>query len=232
VCLGDTGTARRALGQAASLREELGETGAAAVSRRNLGFVVTTVSDEGRTVSDEGRRERSTRPFDDIGDDDSLLLHDVAKATRARSRMSETGALLITFLMCAALGGFTYSIIQEYDPEQPVAPATAATSAPLHTTGDSPTATPAAQTEPDTRRANILIFTARPGSIVTKRPTDLCYAVSGALRTRIEPAIGDVEPVDALTCRRVAPVRTTTYELTAVGGDGIPVSQQVVIVVR
>jgi hypothetical protein len=52
------------------------------------------------------------------------------------------------------------------------------------------------------------------------------------VQTRIEPTIGDVEPVDALACRRVTPVRTTTYELTAVGGDGIPVSQQVVIVVR
>jgi hypothetical protein len=30
----------------------------------------------------------------------------------------------------------------------------------------------------------------------------------------------------------VVPSRTTTYELTAVGRDGVPVSQQVVIVVR
>jgi NB-ARC domain len=225
VCLDDAGTARRVLGQAASLRDELGETGAAAVSRRNLGFVVTT-------VLSEKRRERETRPFDDIGAGDLPLLHDVVGTTRTRSRVGEVGALLITFLMCAALGGFTYAIIQEYDPEQPVAPAAAATPVRLPSSGDAPAAAPVAQTASDARRANILIFTARPGSIVTKRPTDLCYAVSGALRTRIEPAIGDVEAMDALTCRRVAPVRTTTYELTAVGGDGIPVSQQVVIVVR
>lgn len=248
VCLGDAAVARRLLGQATSLREELGETGAAAVSRQNLGFVVTA-------VADEGRREFPTSPVHDTGDGDLPLFHDVAGATIARSRVREAGALLITFLMCAALGGFTYSIIQE-SPDQPVAHAAAATlpqlptpaaspapasayspapvsaDSPAPTPGDSPVPTPAAQTAPGARRANILIFTARPGSIVTTRATDLCYAVTGAVRTRIEPTIGDVEPVDALACRRVTPVRTTTYELTAVGGDGIPVSQHVVIVVR
>lgn len=224
VCLGDAGTARRVLGQAASLRDELGETGAAAVSRRNLGFIVTA-------VPVEEAPERSTRPFDDIGDADSLPLHYDAGTASVPSRMREIGALVLAVLLCAALGGFTYSVIQAYDPEQPLAPAAAARPAPQDTSGDLPAPTPAAQTAPAAQRANILIFTARPGSIVRRRPTDLCYAVSGALRTRIEPAIGDVEPLDALTCRRVAPVRTTTYELTAVGGDGIPVSQQVVIVV-
>jgi hypothetical protein len=235
VCLGDAGTARRLLGQAVSLRDELGETGAAAVSRHNLGFVMPA-------VADEERREDSTSPLhaaaltrswdpSPIGDGDLPLFHDVAGAAIARSRMREVGALLITFLTCAALGGFTYSIIQA-SPHQPSAPAAAATPAPLPTPAGSPAPAPAAQTAPGARRANILIFTARPGSILTTRPTDLCYAVTGAVQTRIEPTIGDVEPVDALACRRVTPVRTTTYELTAVGGDGIPVSQQVVIVVR
>jgi len=89
-----------------------------------------------------------------------------------------------------------------------------------------------AQEAPIPQRANILIFTARPGSIVTSRPTSLCYAVSDAAQARIEPGIGDVDPAATLTCRRVAPVRTTTYELSATGRDGVPVTQHVVIVVR
>ena len=91
----------------------------------------------------------------------------------------------------------------------------------------------AAEPEPPAPdRANILIFTARPGSIASARPTELCYAVSEASQARIEPGVGDVTPASALTCRRVAPVRTTTYKLTAHGRDGVPVMQQVVIVVR
>jgi hypothetical protein len=231
VCLGDADTARRLLDQAATLRDELGETGAAAVSRRNLAFIIAA-------VAEERRPEPSTRPFDDIGDDDLPVLRHHAATASARSRTGEIGALLLTFLLCAALGGFAYWIIQKDDPDQPPAPGAAATPAPAYVPGESPApaSTPAptmaAQTAPGAGRANIKIFTARPGSIATTRPTDLCYAVSDALRTRIEPAIGDVEPADAFTCRRVTPARTTTYELTAVGGDGIPVSQQVVIVVR
>ena len=81
-------------------------------------------------------------------------------------------------------------------------------------------------------RASILIFTARPGSIATAGSTNLCYAVSGALRARIEPGIGEVDPADTLTCRRVAPARATTYELVASGRDGVAVRQQLVIVSR
>jgi hypothetical protein len=81
-------------------------------------------------------------------------------------------------------------------------------------------------------RASILIFTARPGSIAADGPTDLCYAVSGALQVRIEPGLGEVNPRPTLTCLRVAPPRTTTYELTASGRDGREVRQQLVIMVR
>jgi hypothetical protein len=84
---------------------------------------------------------------------------------------------------------------------------------------------------PLAQRANILIFTARPGSIATSRPTNLCYAVSDAAQARIEPGVGDVDPAATLTCRRVTPARTTTYELSATGRDGIPVTQHLVIVV-
>jgi hypothetical protein len=80
--------------------------------------------------------------------------------------------------------------------------------------------------------SSILIFTARPGSIATSRSTQICYAVSGAYQARIEPGIGDVDPTPTLTCRRVSPVRTTTYQLTAFGRDGHPTRQQVVVFVR
>ena len=80
--------------------------------------------------------------------------------------------------------------------------------------------------------ANILIFTPRPGSFTTGGPTNLCYAVSDALQVRLEPGIGEVNPTRTLSCIRVAPTRTTTYELTAYGRDGHQVTQQLVIVVR
>jgi hypothetical protein len=41
-----------------------------------------------------------------------------------------------------------------------------------------------------------------------------------------------VTAADTLTCRRVMPMRTTTYELTAVGRDGDAMTQRLVIVVR
>ncbi len=85
---------------------------------------------------------------------------------------------------------------------------------------------------PLTDRASILIFTPRPGSITTGGPTRLCYAVSEALQVRLEPGIGAVAPTRTLTCLRVAPARTTTYQLTAYGRDGQQVSQKLVIVVR
>jgi len=81
-------------------------------------------------------------------------------------------------------------------------------------------------------RASILIFTPRPGSIVTGGPMALCYAVNGAVRARIDPGVGEVSPANTLTCLRVAPTRTTTYELNASGRDGYHVRRQLVIVAR
>jgi hypothetical protein len=97
--------------------------------------------------------------------------------------------------------------------------------------GDMPHTAPAPQA-PLADRASILIFTPRPGSITTGGPTRLCYAVSEALQVRLEPGIGEVAPTPTLTCLRVAPARTTTYQLTAYGRDGHQVRQQLVIVVR
>ena len=85
---------------------------------------------------------------------------------------------------------------------------------------------------PVTERASILIFSPRPGSISTGAPMSLCYAISGAAHARIEPGVGEVNPASTLTCVRVAPQRTTTYELTAYGRDDYRVQRQVVIVAR
>ena len=81
-------------------------------------------------------------------------------------------------------------------------------------------------------RASILIFSPRPGSIATGAPTALCYAVNGASHARIEPGIGEVSPANTLTCLRVAPPHTTTYELVAYGRDGYKARQQIVIFVN
>ena len=81
-------------------------------------------------------------------------------------------------------------------------------------------------------RASILIFTPRPGSIATGGPMAVCYAVNGAVRARIDPGVGEVSPANTLTCLRVAPARTTTYELNAYGRDGYRVQRQLVIVAR
>jgi hypothetical protein len=78
----------------------------------------------------------------------------------------------------------------------------------------------------------ILIFTPRPGSITTRGATNLCYATSDAVDARVDPGVGKVSPASTLTCVRVSPTRTTTYQLTAYGPDGQQVSQQLVIVVR
>jgi hypothetical protein len=52
------------------------------------------------------------------------------------------------------------------------------------------------------------------------------------VRAVVEPGVGDVTPTSRLTCLRVAPARTTTYQLTALGRDGEQVRQQLVVLVR
>src|SRR5262249_54209451 len=142
---------------------------------------------------------------------------------RHHPKTSGAGALLFTFLTCAILGGLTYAAVFEglswrarrasgtVSPSpvslSPVSPSrvppsrtagTAAASLPLR---DMTEVVLRAQPVSTARRANILIFTARPGSIATARPTNLCYAVSDAALARIEPGVGDVDPAATLTCR-------------------------------
>jgi hypothetical protein len=236
-CLGHTDSARRFLMQSASLRDSLGERAAAAVSRRNLGFVAP------RAADDVGAR--ASAMVDDRRDLSSdLLRDDVGSASIGISNTTGVGAASVVFLLCAMLGGVTYAVLPpswkawhvsardsvQQAPQRDRAADTAVTPPPPRAAAE-PRAASATQ-PPIAERANILIFTARPGSIATTRRTELCYAVSGASQARIEPGIGDVDAAATLTCRRIAPARTTTYELSAVGRDGIPVTQQLVIVVR
>ena len=110
-------------------------------------------------------------------------------------------------------------------------PRAVGSSAVLETAAEVAPQNPAAP-EPGIGSSSILIFTARPGSIATSRSTQICYAVSGAYQARIEPGIGEVDPTPTLTCRRVTPGRTTTYQLTAFGRDGRHARQQLVVFVR
>lgn len=238
VCLEDAGTARRMLAAAAALRDQLGEAGAATVSRANLKFVVPerVVAERVETPA----QKPSPMPFDDVGDVAPLVVPAYATAARRGALMSEGGAILITFLLCGALGAFAYTALSgqwsaflDRDSDAGASPVprsqVTAASPPLTV---APAAAPQTLEPPATERASILIFTARPGSIVTRfGPTSVCYAVRDALETRIEPGIGDVDAAPTLTCRRVA-ARTATYELTAVGRDGVAVKQQLVIVAR
>lgn len=240
VCLGDEGNARRLLTQAATLREALGELAAAAISRRNLGsipaavVIPVAVADPDVVADDSRDRAEPTAPAP--ADFDSLPLRSEVEPVPPSRNTIGMGAVLAVFLACAMLGGFAYSgafaelsLFHARAPVEQTAVADSTSPPPRETTEVVTRPAPPASTP---QRANILIFTARPGSIATSRPTNLCYAVTDAAQARIEPEVGDVDPVTTLTCRRVTPVRTTTYELSATGRDGVPVSQHVVIVVR
>jgi hypothetical protein len=234
VCLGDERVARSLLGEAVSLREALGDA-AAAVSRQNLGFVVASVS-----VS-KPVQERPALPF---GIDFDALAPRGPAPPFTGGRRPGNLAVAAMLLLLAGVGwfaGMAVDAVRSYAPasrssvSSPSPPPRAVT-APLATTGDASAAPrPVLETTADVpvvESSNIRIFTARPGSIGATRSTEICYAVSNASQARIDPGIGDVDPTNTLTCRRVAPARTTTYRLTAYGRDGNRHSQSVVVVVR
>src|SRR6478672_10152078 len=235
VCLGQTNLARSSLRQALNLREALHDDAAAGASRRNLSFVLPPVSDHPR---------KHTALLDDVFDLGSLPLRDGAQPTlRLREKKKAAMALPIAVLLFAIASGLAYLwSLGGFDSYLAGglgwATAAPATAPPQRASGEPHVVQAAvdlpalALSEPTTDRANILIFTPRPGSIATGGSTKLCYAVSGAVQVQVEPGIGDVNATSRLTCLRVAPVRTTTYELTALGRGGDLIKQQLVIVVR
>jgi hypothetical protein len=247
VCVGDPGTARRLLSQAVALRDTLDDIPAAEASRQNLALVLAAPVDE----------SRNPMPFSDVTDADSFALRGATWSTVHAPAKSSTGrAVFIAVQMVLAAGLAFFATLAalegSWDParigslfharaEEPTV-TDAGAPRPVLTAGDqyyTPSSAgardapaPPAPQASTAERASIRIFTPRPGSIALGGPTSLCYAVTGALRARVEPDVGEVPPTDTLTCIRVTPVRTTTYALAAYGRDGQPVSQQLVIVVR
>jgi len=246
LCVGDHGTARTVLSQAVALRESIDDITAAAASRQNLSLVLAPLEDE----------PGDPMPFSDVTDEDSFALRGATwsavqppakrgawRAVFALQMVVVSG--LAFFATVATLGGFEevarIGSFLRFGAEEPAVTDTAAPP-PVQAASDvyytpssagardalTAPATPSA----DAERASIRIFSPRPGSIASGGPTSLCYAVSGALRVRVAPGVGEVEPTNTLTCIRVTPARTTTYELDAYGRDGYPVKQQLVIVVR
>ncbi len=244
LCVGDPGTARRLLSQAVALRESLDDIPAAASSRRNLALVLTPAVDE----------SRDPMPFSDVTDEDSFALRGATwspvHAPAKRSGRAVFAVLIVLvaglafFATVAALGGpgelARIGSFLRFGARHPTVTDAAAPPSvqgtDVYFTPSSPGARdavpPPAPPDSDPDRASIRIFSPRPGSIASGGPTRLCYAVSGALRARVEPGIGEVPPASTLTCIRVTPARTTTYALDAYGRDGYPVRQQLVIVVR
>ncbi|HVX65549.1 MAG TPA: hypothetical protein VHA11_03055 [Bryobacteraceae bacterium] len=77
----------------------------------------------------------------------------------------------------------------------------------------------------------ILQFYAVAGAISKGAGTNICYGVQNAREVRLTPPVEEVEP--ALTrCFAIAPERTTTYKLTAVGKDGREVAAEFTVKVR
>ena len=232
VCVGDPGRARRILRQALAMREASGDESGAAASRQNLALVLVP----------EVNEARDAMPFADVTDLDSFALRDEsfsAARTPAKTSAMATARMAAQMILVAGLAFFaTRAALQgswnvartRTDAAQP-AQASADMRPPPST--DAGYAVPPPPRSPAAERASILIFTARPGSIASSGgSTRLCYAVSGAVQARVEPGVGEVAPTSTLTCVRVTPARTTTYQLDAYGRDGAAVSRQLVIVVR
>jgi hypothetical protein len=218
------------------MREAIGDVPGAAVSRQNLAFVLVP-------EAPERNESRNAMPFADVGDLDSFALPDgtwsaaptPAKSGASTARMAAQMVLvagLAFFATRAALQGSWNVGRTSTDAAQPVQASASADMQPVPST-DAGYPVPPPPANAATDRASILIFTPRPGSIAsTGGSTKLCYAVSGAVQARVEPGVGEVPPTSTLTCVRVTPARTTTYQLDALGRDGHAVRQQLVIVVR
>jgi hypothetical protein len=231
VCVGETRGARSALSEALKLRESLGDAGAAAATRQNLSFV----------LAPEIEPAPKPAPVRHWPEFDSLPLRRGPELAFRIQQPRRGGALAIAALLLVVLGGITYWAgqpdLRSLDvtawtsllaPRE--APSSAvASSAPRGRAWSEASVQTTTDDKVPAQPPSILIFTPRPGSLA---PTNLCYAVAGAVRALVEPGVGDVTPTSRLTCLRVAPARTTTYQLTALGRDGEQVRQQLVVLVR
>jgi hypothetical protein len=252
LCTADAEIARAMLGQALKLREGLPDDAAAAATRGNLSFVVVPVV---VPVAKSADRHRPPLVAVDV---EALPLRDAAPLPVRVPTSTRFAATALAVALLASLGWFggwafdaarsgrplvgrlfqgrlaereTGRLLQGRPAEPLEEPRALGSSAVLETAADVEPLTPPPPTR-GSESSSILIFTARPGSIATSRSTQICYAVSGAYEARIEPSIGAVHPTPTLSCRRVSPARTTTYELVAYGRDGRHARQQLVVFVR
>jgi hypothetical protein len=72
--------------------------------------------------------------------------------------------------------------------------------------------------------ARILFFYPRDPILPKGEKSVLCYGVAEAKSVRLDPPVEDIKP-SLSRCIEIAPKRTTTYTLTAVGQDGRSVTQ-------
>jgi hypothetical protein len=232
LCVGETRGGRSALSEALGLRESLGDQDGAAVTRQNLSLAVSPVIEAPSNSS----------PAPDWYEFDSMPSQRGPEAALRIREPRRGGALAPAALVLVLLGAIAYWATGQPDvtsldlaaftsllapreaPSNPVPPSPPP--------GQAWTEASVPALPDDTAPADppsILIFSPRPGSF---GPTKLCYAVAGAVRAVVEPGVGEVAPTSRLTCLRVAPARTTTYQLTALGRDGEQVRQQLVVLVR
>ena len=253
LCTGEPEIARAMLGQALKLREGLPDDAAAAATRGNLSFVVVPV-----VVPVSKSADGHPPPPSLAVDVEALPLRDAAPSpvrVPTNTRFAATALAVALLASLGWFGGWAFDAARSGRPlagrlfqgrlAEPEAgrllrgrpaepleePRALGSSAVLETAADVEPLTPAPSAG-GSESSSILIFTARPGSIATSRSTQICYAVSGAYEARIEPSIGAVHPTPTLSCRRVSPARTTTYELVAYSRDGRHARQQLVVFVR
>jgi hypothetical protein len=229
------------------LRESIPDDAAAAASRQNLVFVAAPVrtSTPERATPEPATPERATPPL--RLDLDALPIREPAASIVRVPKTRSFAAVAIAVPLLASVGwfaGMAYDAVRSAPPSRgrratantsqvvrSEEPRAVGSSAVLETAADVLPPDPAAP-ETGAASSSIIIFTARPGSVATASSTQICYAVSGAYQARIEPGIGEVDPTPSLSCRRVAPRRTTTYELTAYGRDGRHSTQRLVVFVK
>lgn len=88
---------------------------------------------------------------------------------------------------------------------------------------------PKKKTEPAANRtARIMQFYARDATLPLGEKTLLCYSVDNTKTLRLTPPADSVWPAQT-RCIDIAPVKETTYTLTATGEDGEPVEQSVTV---
>lgn len=233
ICVDETRGARSALGEALKIRESLGDSAAVEATLQNFSFVLAP------EIEPAAKPAAATRHWSELG---SLPLQHRPELAFSVQRPRRGSTLPIAALLLVVLGGIAYWAAGQPDlrsldvteltsllapPRAPSSPV--ASSVPEGREWSEASIQPASDVKPAGEAPSILIFTPRPGSI---GPTKLCYAVTNAVRAVVEPGVGDVTPTSRLTCLRVAPARTTTYQLTALGRDGDQVRQQLVVLVR